>query len=75
MYKTNILKILLKEILKDLSKCKKKRSYGHGIEDLILLRWPSSPNLSTDSCIRILASFFLEMDMLILKFIQNYKGP
>ena len=59
----------LKEMKEDLNKYKK--SSGHGLKDLILLRWQTSPNQSTNSnAIPIIVppDFLVEIDILILKF-------
>ena len=50
---------------------KYKKSSGHGLKDLILLRWQTSPNQSTNSNaipIKVPPDFLVEIDVLILKF-------
>lgn len=59
----------------DLSKCKK--SSGHGLKDLILSRWQTSPNQSINFNgipIKVSPDFLAEIDTLILKFVWRCMG-
>ena len=75
LYSSNC-KILMKEIEDD--KTNEKIYHTHGLEELLLLKWPYSPRQIyrfNAIPIKIPMAFFIELEQIIIKFVGNTKDP